>query len=158
MHNPLALLNISVLDGLIAAGHAYFVRQTYTRGKDPRMKEVLLISPYYSKTAAITHYNAIEEDKRKHIYTLDEKEKLYHAATQPTGYLVYVALLKDKTWSPSYDIAAKIKRYIRSEASWKPERKDEVQAALYIVYGELFITLKLNKDEIKVPLSDIEKL
>lgn len=158
MHNPLALLNTLLLDGLISAGHTYFVRQSYARGKDPRMKEVFLLSPYRSKTQAIAHYDAISEDARKHIYTLEEKEKLYRAATQPSGYQIYVALLKNKTWVPSYDIAAKIKRYVTAEAGWKPERKDEVRAALLIAFGELFITLKLNQEEIKVPLSDIEKL
>lgn len=158
MHNPFALLDKVLLDGLISAGHIYFVRQTYARGKDPRMKEVFLFSPYYSKTLALAHYEAIPEDPRRYIYTLAEQEKLYLAAEQPSGYRVYVALLNERTWKPSYDISAKIKRYIRSEANWKPERKDEVQATLFVQFGELFITLKLNQEEIKVPLSDIEKL
>lgn len=158
MHNPLALLDKVVLDGLISAGHAYFVRQTYARGNDPRMKEVLLLSPYLSKTAALAHYEAIAEDPRRYIYILEEQERLYRAAAQPSGYLVYIALLKERTWNPSYELAAKIKRYITSEAGWKPERRDDVQAFLFMQFGELFITLKLNQEEIKVPLSDIEKL
>ncbi len=158
MYNPLALLDKVVLDGLISAGHAYFVRQTYARGNDPRMKEVLLLSPYLSKTAALAHYEAIASDPRRYLYILEEHERLYRAATQPPGYLVYVALLKERTWQPSYALGAKIKRYITSEAGWKPERKDEVQASLFIQFGELFINLKLNQEEINVPLSDIEKL
>lgn len=158
MYNPLALLDKVVLDGLISAGHAYFVRQTYTRGSDPRMKEVLLLSPYLSKTAALAHYEAIAGDPRRYLYILEEQERLYRAASQPPGYLVYVALLKERTWQPSYALSAKIKRYITSEAGWKPERKDEVQASLFIQFGELFINLKLNQEEINVPLSDIEKL
>ena len=46
----------------------------------------------------------------------------------------------------------------REIPGWKPERKEEVRATLFIQFGELFINLKLNQDEIKVPLSDIEKL
>lgn len=159
MHNPFALLDKVLLDGLISAGHIYFVRQSYARGKDPRMKEVFLFSPYYSKTLALEHYEAIAEDPRRYIYAaLAEQEKLYRAAAQPSGYLVYVPLLKERTWKPSYNMSAKIKRYITSEANWKPERKDEVHAELVVQFGELFINLKLNQEEIKVPLSDIEKL
>lgn len=158
MYNPLALLDKVVLDGLISAGHAYFVRQTYARGNDPRMKEVLLLSPYLSKTAALAHYEAIADDPRRYIYILEEQERLYRAASQPAGYKVYIALLKDRTWQPPYDLGAKIKRFITAETGWKPDRRDEVQASLFIRFGELFITLKLNQEEIKVPLSDIEKL
>ena len=161
MHNPLAILRANVLDGLIQAGHVYFVRQSYPRGMQQHIKESFLLTPYRSAAEANDHYKAIAADRRRYIYSLyhpGDKEKLYHAAGQPEGYGVYIALLKDREWKPGHLFTAAIKRYMRLHGGSSPAGREHLSAELFIRFGELFITLKRSKeDEIKIPLSEIEK-
>ncbi len=150
-----------MLDGLIQAGHVYFVRQSYFRGMKPGAKESLLISHYRSAAEATAHYDAILTDQRRYIYDISnaaDKEKLYHAATQPEGYAVYIALLKDKKWKPGPMLTAAVRRFVRVHASRSQEGRTDVSIRLFIRFGELFLTLKQHKqEEQNIPLSEIEK-
>lgn len=162
MHNPLSILRAPVLDGLIQAGHLYFVRQSYPRGMVKNIKESLLITPYKSAGEANLHYNAIISDPRRYIYSIyhpGDKEKMYHAASQPEGYCVYIALLKDREWKPGHSFVAALRRYMRLHGS-SPDGRVSLSAELSIRFGELFINLKrhLKDDDFKIPLSEIEKI
>ncbi len=154
MHNPLAILQIAVLDGLVQAGHTYFVLASYPRGMRPGVKEALLVSHYRTANEANAHYAAIAADKRRRIYDINDpadKEKLYHAATQPEGYAVYAALLREKKWKPGPLLAAAVKRFMRANGIGR----ENASADLFIRFGELFITLK---KDYHIPLSEIEKI
>ena len=163
MHNPLALLSREILEGLIESGHRYFVRQSYPRGKSPfdgKTKESFLITPYRGFSDVNPHFQAIKFDARKYVYQIDypeELKKLYAAAGQPDGYKIYVSLLRERRWRPSITLAPKIKSYLRANSKWKPDRNEEVRVSLFIQFGELFLTLQYRTQEIKVPLSDIDK-
>lgn len=163
MHNPLALLTPDLLTSLIASGHKYFVRQTYRRGFNhfANLKEVFLISAYREFTEVNAHFQAIRFDQRKYIYQLDqsgEREKLFTAAGQPEGYRVFVALLKDKVWKPSPQLGQKITNYLRSYTKWKPQHGVKIDVNLYIQFGELFLNLRYLNEQLKVPLTEIEKI
>lgn len=163
MHNPLALLTTRLLDRLLASGFQYFVRQSYPRGRDhgePETKEAFLITPYKDFSQVNAHFQAIKFDRRKHIYQIDfvsEKEKLIIAAGQPVGFKIFVSLLSTEKWKPPFQLQPKIKHYLRSHTSWKPEKGKGVHAKLFIQFGELYICLKYSNEEIKVPLAEIEK-
>ncbi|WP_343306722.1 hypothetical protein AAHN97_06380 [Chitinophaga niabensis] len=164
MHNPLALLTTQLLERLCASGFQYFVRQSFPRGMDHVQTDIIeafLITPYKDFSQVNAHFQAIKFDKRKHVYQVDlvgEKEKLTIAAGQPPGFKVFVSLLSTKKWVPPLDLYPKIKHYLRNHASWKPERGKGVNAGLFIQFGELYISIKYNHEEIKVPLDEIEKL
>lgn len=164
MHNPLALLTTELLDSLIASGHRFFVRQSYPRGKQPldnKTKEALLITAYTDFSEVNAHFQAVKLDSRKYVYDIQlagEKEKLYRAASLPEGYKVFVALLAVKKWKPPILLAPKLKNYLRVYTKWKPERGQDTLVSLYIQFGELFLKLRYGTEEIKVPLSEIEKL
>ncbi|WP_346317368.1 hypothetical protein [Chitinophaga sp. YIM B06452] len=160
MHNPLSILRAMVLDGLIQAGHMYFVRQSYPRGMFKNIKESLLITPYKSAGEANHHYNAIVSDPRRYIYSVyhpGDREKLYYAASQPEGYGIYIALLKDREWKPGHSFTAAIRRYMRLHGGSRPDGRENLSAELSIRFGELFINLKRHQQELKIPLSEIEK-
>ena len=160
MHNPLAILRPAVLQGLLDAGHRWFVRQDYPRGMHPSLKASLLLSPHRSLTEARAHMEAIVAHPHRHLYdaeALADRERLFIAAGQPEGYHVYIALLAKKKWSPDPATGAAIKQYIRVHTNWKADRKEDLVVTLFIQFGELFLNLKTKQEEIKIPFSDIEK-
>lgn len=162
MHNPLALLTKESLDGMIQQGNLYFVRQAYARGYDhfeTGVKGIYLFSHYRDREMADKHYKILK-DQGAAFYDVniqEDKEKLYIAADQPVGYRIYSALLKAKKWEPTPQLGPKIKQYIRLDTKWKLDRSDTVRVDLFIQFGELFLKLRKGPDEIKVPLSDVER-
>jgi hypothetical protein len=163
MHNPLVLFSTELLNSLIKTGHAYFVRQTYKRGVDhfgEKQKGPYLLSHYTDISKATMHYESLNMDANRFLYDISKQEhleKLKVAAGQPQGYKIYIALLQ-KEWTPSDIMKGKVRRYVDQKLKWHPGRNETVKTNLFIQFGELFITLKLGIREIKVPLSDIERL
>ncbi|WP_341841778.1 hypothetical protein [Chitinophaga caseinilytica] len=160
MHNPLAILRPAVLEGLLAAGHRWFVRQQYPRGMHPSLKAAFLISAYRNIGEARAHLEAIAADPQRRVYDGNDaadRERLFTAAAQPDGYAIYVSLLAKRKWSPDPATGAAIKQYVRAHTNWKPDRKEDLHVSLFIQFGELFLNLKTKQEEIKIPFSDIEK-
>lgn len=159
MHNPLAILKPTVLEGLLAAGHRWFVRQQYPRGMHPTLKGAFLISAYRSIGEARAHMEAIPHDPYRRVYDGEDatdRERLFAAAAQPEGYHIFIALLAKRKWSPDPATGAAIKQYIRAHTNWKADRKENLHVSLFIQFGELFLNLKTKQEEIKIPFSDIE--
>jgi hypothetical protein len=162
MHNPFQLYSPRLLDGLLKAGHTHFVRQTYKRGIDhfdPLPKGSFLVTPYNETAKANMHYEALVNDANRFIYNTGIKEhleKLHIAANQPAGYKIYAPLLPGP-WKPSDIMAGKIRIYVSRILKWHPG-KQGVHSDLFLQFGELFITLKSGIHEVKIPLSDIERL
>lgn len=163
MHNPLALLSVELIMSLQQLHFVAFVRQSYPRGKDHFDKETIetfLITPYKDLALANDHMQHIAADHRKCLYYTgipEEMEKLLIAASQPKGYKVYVALLKDRKWKGGAQLEPKLKRYL--QANTRMRGKDgEIVADLYLHYGELMLKVVNPSGEINVPLSEIEKI
>lgn len=160
MHNPLAILQPSVLEGLLASGHRWYVRQQYPRGMRPALKGAFLISAYRSIGEARAHLEAIATDEYRRVYDGEDatdRERLFAAAAQPEGYHVYTALLAKRKWRPDPATGAAVKQYVRAHTNWKADRKEDLSVTLFIQFGELFLNLKTKQEEIKIPFSDIEK-
>lgn len=161
MHNPFVLLTTRLLESLIKAGNHFFVRQTYTRGKnelDPLNKAAFLFTHYTDYSRAKTHFDSLDNDPNRFLYNINEEEhyrKLFIAAGQPEGFKVYSPIVQ-QAWKPTAPIAAKIRNYINQKLNWTPARNDGVKADLFVQFGELFITLKYGIHEVKLPLADIE--
>ncbi|CAL1520106.1 hypothetical protein [Chitinophaga sp. MM2321] len=106
MDHPLVLLSAPLVAAMLENGFTLFVRQSYQDGRDhtdARTREIFLITPYKDIGEANQHFQQIRFDKRKYIYQshhVEEVEKLYKAASQPTGYKVYVALTPAETFLP----------------------------------------------------------
>ena len=164
MHNPFALLTPALVAGLLKGGQTYFVRQTYKRGIDhfnTELKGAYLISYYNDISRANIHMEALGHDPARFLYDMSipqHKERLVTASRQPEGYAVFVTLFPEKKWMPPADMKNKIKRYVGRFLNWKPGRDDTVETKLFSQFGEVFITLKYQVHEVKIPLSDIEKL
>lgn len=163
MHNPLALLTTELLNALLAHGFNFFVRQSYPRGRDhfdSALKEAFLITPYVEIGEAQRHFDHISSDPRRHLYQIhlpEELEKLKIAASQPDGYKIYIDKLSAPRWRAPADMNSKIHRYLRTNTKWKA-REGEIAVNLFLHYGELMLRLTNGREEIKINLSEIERL
>ena len=164
MYNPFPLLNEKLLIDKIKEGKKYFVRQTYKRGFQERLKAAFLFRAYGEdeKDLAEKHFEKIGDDKNAFLYDAtnhDHLEKLHIAAKQPFGYKVFYAGKKGIEWKPPYQYQQKMRKYIRAEhPGWRTQTGgDKIEIGLYEEFGELFLKFSFEGEDDKVPLAEIEK-
>jgi len=162
MHNPLSLLREDLLEAMILAGNSFFVRQTFLRGinhLDENAKGAFLFTHYKDRQKALAHVQSLSHDQYAKLYDVqifEDKEKLYAAASQPQGYQIFAAVLKDREWKPPAQLANHIKNYVSSYLKWKPRGKQSLSVSLLLEFGELYISLRSGEGEVKVPLKEVE--
>jgi hypothetical protein len=164
MYNPFPLLNEALLKDQVAKGKRWFVRQTFHRGMDGRLKAAFLLRAYPEdeKEDAEKHLAAIPRDANALLYDAalpDHLEKLQIAAKQPFGYKVFYAAKKGVDWKPPAVYQEKMKHYIRRHHSeWRNSSGGEkIQVGLHEEFGELFLKFSYEKEEDLIPFDDIEK-
>jgi hypothetical protein len=163
MFNPLCLLTPPLLDAFVKANKKYFVRQSYPRGEsliDKDIKGYFLISHYADLTDAKQHFVAISKDAHRYLYNWENQEdrqKLNRAVTQPEGYKIFAAVVMPD-WKKRAEtvLDKKIRHYIDHKLKWHPGRYDTVDFELFPQFGEVFVTLKLRNQRIKVSLEEVE--
>jgi hypothetical protein len=164
MYNPFPLLNEALLRDQVAKGKRFFVRQTFARGMDARLKAAFLFRAYpvEEKEHAAKHVAAIPRDGNAFLYDAEipeHLEKLHIAARQPFGYKVFYAAKKGVDWKPPPVYREKMRHYInRHHAGWRTTQGGEkIQVGLYEEFGELFLKFSYDGEEDIIPFDDIEK-
>jgi hypothetical protein len=164
MYNPFPLLTPDLLKDQLAKGKRYFVRQTFARGMDTRLKAAFLLRAYPAeeKAGAEEHLAFIPRDPNARLYDAslpEQLEKLGIAATQPFGYKVFYAAKKGVDWKPPTVYQEKIKHYIRRHhAAWQTNRGGgKIEVGLYEEFGELFLKFSSGEEQETIPFDDIEK-
>ena len=163
MYNPLPLLTEALLQGMIDAGKRYFVRQTYFRGKESRLKAAFLFRGYEEgeKELAELHLRRIGSDPHAFLYDTmlaGHREKLVIAARQPFGYKIYYAGKKGIDWKPPPEYQEKMKHYIRKHhPGWRTVKDGEqIQIGLYEELGQLLLKFSFAGEEDTLPFDNIE--
>ncbi|HEY4063133.1 MAG TPA: hypothetical protein VGM30_14605 [Puia sp.] len=165
MYNPLPLLTEAMLRSRIGAGKRYFVRQTYPRGKEPRLRAAFLFRAYgeEEKDAAELHVQRIRMAGDPHAFLYDaevaeHREKLILAARQPFGYKIFYVGKKGIDWKPPPEYQEKMKQYIRSRhPGWRTTREGEkIRIGLYEESGQLLLKFSFGEEEDMLPFDNIE--
>lgn len=164
MYNPFPLLNEPLLKDEVMRGKRFFVRQTYPRGLEGRLKAAFLIRAYVSDEQGLAeeHMRAIARDVHAFLYDAavpEQMERLRIAAKQPFGYKVYYAAKKGVDWKPPPLYEEKMRHYLRRHhADWRTVRGEApIEAGLYEEFGMLFIKFSYGGEEDILPFDDIEK-
>jgi hypothetical protein len=165
MFNPFAPFSTPLLEAFIKAGNGYFVRQSFSRGKDhfeDTIKASFLLTHYREAGHAQHHYGAITHDARRYVYDWhdpDDRRKLIIAAGAPPGYKIYSSVFRTD-WAKhiTAPLMQKTRNYIEAELGWKPGRRHEVGFNIYVTYGQVYARLTLKDQEARIKLEDIEKL
>ena len=155
MYNPFPLLTPGLLKDQVARGKRYFVRQSFPRGYEGRLKAAFLLRAYPAEEkemaeahlaalgqgAGLTQGTAIARDvtpaqdtmraRDPNAYLYDAAlpehlERLYIAAGQPFGYKVFYAAKKGLDWKPPAVYQEKMKAYIRRHhPAWRTQKDGE---------------------------------
>jgi hypothetical protein len=164
MYNPFPLFNEALLKDQVGRGKRYFIRQTFVRGMEGRLKAAFLLRAYGEdeKEQAGRHLAAIPRDVNAFMYDTaipEHLDKLGIAARQPFGYKVFYAAKKGVDWKPPKVYQEKIRHYIRRHhGDWRTTRGGEqIRAGLHEEFGELFLTFSYGGEEDTIPFDDIEK-
>lgn len=164
MFNPMCLFSGKLLEAFVKAEKIYFVRQEYQRATsstDSDIKGIFLITHYDKLGDARQHIEAISEDKYRYLYdwnNLDNRQRLYVAATQPVGYRIYAAVVRPGWESHAKRVLkVKVRKYVEQQIKWFPAGRDVVEFDLYPHFGEVFVRMHFRKQEIKVSLAEVEK-
>lgn len=165
-----------MLKDQVAGGRRYFVRQSFPRGYDGRLKAAFLLRAYPAEEkgmaeahlAALRHDAAIDRDtmpaRDPNAFLYDAAvpehlERLYIAAGQPFGYKVFYAAKKGVDWKPPAVYQEKMKAYIRRHhPAWRTQKDGEkISIGLHEEFGELFLTFSFDKENDKIPFDLIEQ-
>jgi len=164
MYNPFPLLNEKILADKIQSGRRFFVRQTYPRGFEVRLKAAFLLKGYSSidKDVALQHMETLKKDGNAFLYDVEDADhlkKLYTAAQQPFGFKVYYAAKRGEDWRPPEEYRMKIKVYLKqNHPNWKSKPGGEkVAVGLYEEFGKLFLKFSFDGEEDLVPIEKIER-
>ena len=164
MYNPFPLLNEKILNEKIQSGRRFFIRQTYPRGLEVRLKAAFLLKGYSSidKDLALQHLATLKKDGNAFLYDVEDPEhvkKLFTAAQQPFGYKIYYAAKKGEDWKPPQEYQMKIKVYLKqNHSNWKSKPGGEkIAVGLYEEFGKLFLKFSFDGEEDIVPIEEIEK-
>ena len=155
MYNPFPLLTPGLLKDQVARGKRYFVRQSFPRGYEGRLKAAFLLRAYPAEEkemaeahlaaitdpaglardtapwqgAGLTQGTAITHDPNAYLYDAmipEHLERLYIAAGQPFGYKVFYAAKKGVDWKPPAVYQEKMKAYIRRHhPAWRTQKDGE---------------------------------
>ena len=163
MYNPLCLFTEPLLDALVKADKKYFVRQSYPRGfsqPGENIKAYFLLTHHAKLNEAKQHYHALIGRKERHLYDWEneeDRERLKKAVAQPEGYKIFAAVvMPDWKQGANGVLKVKLKKYIDLKLKWKPVKNQAVDFELYLNNGEVFVTLKLRNQQVKISLEEIE--
>lgn len=164
MFNPLALMSEKALKSMVAEGHRFFVRQSFNRARDPfdeGIKGYYLFCHYKEESLAKEHYDALKDDPNRYLYYWEKEEhqkKLHAAASAPPGYKLYT-----NTFMPDWEnhLTDKMKRKVRAyinQQGWRPGREDGIDISFYPYFGEVMVTLRFRRQQVKIKFEEIEKM
>lgn len=164
MFNPFAPFTEKALGGMIAAGHRYFVRQCFPRGRDhfeEGIRACFLLCHYKDYAPAKEHLDAICNDRYRFLYDWEDpthQGKLLTAAAGVDGYKIFTnTFLPDWERQVTPRIHQKIAAYLRQQG-WKLDRNETVTTYFYPHFGEVMIGIKFRRRELRVKFEEIEKI
>jgi hypothetical protein len=163
MYNPFPLLTPGLLKDQVAKGKCWFVRQTFPRGYERRLKAAFLLRGYPAeeKEEAERHRAAVTHDPNAFLYDAqvpEHLERLRIAASQPFGYKIFYAAKKGVDWRPPDVYKEKMKAYIRRHhPAWRTTKEgNKIQIGLHEEFGELFLTFSFKEESDNIPFDLIE--
>ena len=154
------------IERLIKLKKVYLVSQTYKRVVehfDENERINILLTDYDSYQYAQVHFNAVKGDRYSSIINLEKPEHKAKLEEMLNGqkYQLYWSVVKSaenlaKRLDDKY--TDHIKRYIQKNTTWRIARDSKITPKFEVVFGELFITIRYNTQQLRVKFEDIENV
>jgi len=156
------------VDEFIRMDKVYLVAQTYDRHYDSMKEEGkkgILISDYDEPGLAKGHLQAVKNAKDKYASIINLKNKTHYKIFQDmlninSPYAIYWAAVESRAVLErhvNHKLKDNMKRYIDANTNWHISRDDGIKPKVSVIFGELFVTLKYRKEELRIKLEVIEK-
>lgn len=166
MLQPFQLFKLPYINRLINLKKTYLVTQSYTRAHNifTDAKKSLLLTDYDDLGLAKIHLNAVKIDKYAAIIDLNRLEhrmKLQEMLAPPSAYIIYWSVVKDAAaLQKSINIAYKdkMKKYIEQRTNWRIDRELTITPKVEVTFGELYITIKHARQQLRIKFEEIENL
>ncbi len=163
MIQPFQIFRKDYLGRLLKLNKIYLISQSYHRARNIPGKTDILLTDYDDIGLAKIHFAAIKEDKFAAILQLQNDahmHKLDEMLEDESPYKLYWSVVDDKKKFKekiSKNYKEKIRRYILENTDWKVALHEVITPHVQVVFGELYVTLKRNAQEIRVRFDEIEK-
>lgn len=165
MFQPFHKMQKKIVTEFIKLGKWYLVSQSYKRGVDlfEPEKQPILLSHYDDAGLARIHYDAIpEKDRFRSIIDLQREEhlkKINEMLGPDSKYVVYSSLYAYSLEDMEKHLDTKYKdhtaRYIVTKTNWHLG-KNKFRTQLEVIFGELYLEIKLHHERLRVKFEDIE--
>lgn len=166
MFNPFVRFMPELIDAFRQRGERYLVSQTFRPGIDMFTcdKHVLMFCQYSDLGFAQIHLQAVRADQYAAIIDLEREKhlaKVKEMLAPDSPYLVFSNLVwdsesLDKLLDKNY--AAKLRRYIERHTTWRIQMNGSLRPRVQLIFGELFVVVRFQSQQIRVKFEDIENL
>jgi hypothetical protein len=165
MLQPFEIFSGRYLQKLLELNRRWIVTQSYARGIDPfaeHKKTPVLLTDYDDIATAKTHWNSVSHDRYGAIIDLEKPMhlgKLREMMAEDSPYILFWAVvrsveeLEERINSKYKD---HMRRYIENRTHWKPGGDQSMSPSIQVIFGEIFIILKYQKEVLKVKFEEIE--
>ena len=163
MYNPLSLLSAPLLVA-ITKSPKLFVQEYYERGSNRKNDLPFLLTCYdkennVEQSRAHFHLKQLGNAPFSCMYDSQIKEdieKLLEAASQPSGYNIYINMLYVKWVAPKY-LRNNIHMYMQHNLPWwNYSKTNQLHIHLKDRYGKLYLQLNWKANKAEVILEEIE--
>lgn len=166
MFNPFVRFVPELIDAFLTRGHYLLVSQTFRAGVDMFTEErrVLMFSHYNDMGFAQIHLQAIRTDPFAYIVDLRREKhlaKVREILAPGSPYLVFSKRVRDERAVEQFadrQYAHKQRRYLDRHIDWKISKSAHLRPKLQLIFGELFVVLKYQSQQLRVRLEEIDRM
>jgi hypothetical protein len=162
MFNPFAIFEPHFLSGFRQKGVQAFVQQTYDRGKiplDPR--PAYLLTHFNRLDWAREHYDVLQHDANRKVFVLElpsDLQALKTALTSKSALYYTILTMKDANGKAKKALAKQISSFIKQNTNWQPSDYKEISLDLEVTFGDIFVKLFYNNQQVKEKLDRLDSL
>ncbi|GAB3028107.1 hypothetical protein GCM10027051_36420 [Niabella terrae] len=163
---PFEIFKAGYIRRLLQLKKYYLVAQSYRRGTAQAAgqgRTALLLTDYEDAGQAKLHYNAVRQDPYAAIIDLRNDRHLarLQALLSPDSkYLLFWAVVRSAAAFKRQidrDYKEPMRQYIATHTDWDIRGSTVLRPGVDVSFGELFITLKKGREQIRLKFEELEK-
>lgn len=164
MFNPFVRFMPELIDAFLLRGPIYLVSQTFRAANDifTEDKQVLMFCQYSDLGFAQIHLQVVRADGYAAIINLEKEKhltKVREMLEPGSPYIIFSNMMEDQESLEAVlnkNFAAKLRRYIERHTTWRIGMNISMRPKIQLIFGELFVVVKFQSQQLRVKFADIE--